>query len=281
MTLTWPVVAAVLAGALLHAAWNAMVKSSPDPALENAARNLIGSLIALPCLLFTGLPPAAAWPFLAASLAVHVGYHFVLAGAYRHADLGLAYPLMRGGAPLLVALVSAACIGEQLSPTAWAGVLAVAGGVVTLGLAAGSGRSPRALALALLNAVIIASYTVIDGLGVRASGTALPYVLAFFALDGWLFGGLVVLRRGSAPAFRHARSRGLFPLAGALASIGSYGIALWAMTRAPVATVAALRETSVLFAALIGTSLLDEAFTARRALGTAAILAGVMALRLG
>lgn len=281
MILTWPVIAAVLFGALLHAGWNALVKASPDPALESALLNLGGSVIAIPLLLWTGAPVPAAWPYLAASIAVHVGYHFALSAAYRHGELGLTYPLMRGSAPLLLALVSALVLGETLSLVAWAGVLAVSAGVVTLGLAGRGRKSPRAIAFALGNAVIIATYTLIDGIGVRVSGNPLQYVLAFFALDGWLFGALVLRRRGWAAGWASARARAPFALAGAIASIGSYGIALWAMTRAPVATVAVLRETSVLFAAVIGASLLKEAFTARRALGTAAILVGVMALRLG
>lgn len=281
MILTWPVVAAVLFGALLHAGWNAMVKASPDPALENALLNLGGALIAIPLLLWAGLPAPAAWPYLAASIAVHVGYHFALAAAYRQGDLGLTYPLMRGSAPLLVALASVVFVGEKLSLVACAGVLAVSAGVVTLGLAGAGRKPPRAIGIALANAVIIATYTLIDGMGVRASGNALQYVLAFFALDGWLFGALVLRQRGWSIARDHARARAPFALAEAVASIGSYGVALWAMTRAPVATVAALRETSVLFAAVIGASVLKEAFTTRRALGTAAILAGVMALRLG
>jgi phosphonate utilization associated putative membrane protein len=281
MILTGPVLAAVLFGALLHASWNAMVKASADPALESALFNLGGSLIAIPLMLWTGLPAPAAWPYLAVSITVHVGYHFALSAAYRHGDLGLTYPLMRGSAPVLVALASALFVGETLSPVAWAGVLAVSAGVATLGLAGRGRKPPRAIAIALGNAVIIATYTVIDGLGVRISGNALQYVLGFFALDGWLFGALVLRERGWATGWAYARTRAPFALVGAVASIGSYGIALWAMTRAPVAAVAALRETSVLFAAVIGTSLLKEAFTARRALGTLAILAGVMALRLG
>jgi phosphonate utilization associated putative membrane protein len=281
MILTGPVLAAVLFGALLHASWNAMVKASPDQALESALLNLIGSVVAIPLMVWTGAPPAVAWPYLAASITVHVGYHFALSAAYRHGELGVTYPLMRGTAPLLVALASALLLRETLSPVAWAGVLAVSAGVVTLGLAGPARRSPRAIAFALANAVIIATYTMIDGIGVRASGNALQYVLAFFALDGWFFGALVLARRGWSPTWAYARRRVPIAAVAALASIGSYGIALWAMTRAPVAMVAALRETSVLFAAAIGASLLQEAFTARRAIGTAAILAGVMALRLG
>jgi phosphonate utilization associated putative membrane protein len=281
MGLTWPVVAAVLFGALLHASWNAMVKSSSDKALDTALIHVLGSVVALPLLLVVGLPNAAAWPYIAASLVIHIGYYIALTGAYKHGDLGLTYPLMRGTAPLLVALSASLTLGETLSPLSWAGVLGVSCGVLALGLSRHAMDSPRAVAFALSNAVVIAVYTVVDGLGVRQSGNALQYVAILFVLDGWPFGLMVLRRRGMSVAWPYARRRAPLALVGASASLGSYGIALWAMTRAPVATVAALRETSVLFAALLGSWLLKEAFTVRRAVGTAAIVAGVMALRLG
>ena len=285
MTLTWPVFAAVLFGALLHASWNALVKSSPDKALDTAVIHLVGSLLAIPLLIFTGWPPAAAWPYILTSVVIHIGYYIALTGAYKHGDLGLTYPLMRGTAPLLVALSSSLMLGESLSPLAWAGVVGVCCGVLALGLSRQALDSPRAVRFALANAVIIAIYTVVDALGTRAAyasgGNAFQYVVALFVLDGWPFAALVFLRRGGAVVWPYARAR--FPVAAgaAIASLGSYGIALWAMSKAPVATVAALRETSVLFAALLGSWFLKEAFTLRRALGTATIVAGVMALRLG
>jgi phosphonate utilization associated putative membrane protein len=281
MGLTWPVVAAVLFGALLHASWNAMVKSSSDKALDTALIHVLGSVVALPLLLVVGLPNAASWPYIAASLVIHIGYYIALTGAYKHGDLGLTYPLMRGTAPLLVALSASLTLGETLSPLSWAGVLGVSCGVLALGLSRHAMDSPRAVAFALSNAVVIAVYTVVDGLGVRQSGNALQYVAILFVLDGWPFGLMVLRRRGISVAWPYARRRAPLALVGASASLGSYGIALWAMTRAPVATVAALRETSVLFAALLGSWLLKEAFTVRRAVGTAVIVAGVMALRLG
>ena len=281
MSLTWPVFAAVLAGALLHASWNALVKSSQDKAMDTAVIHLIGSLIALPVLFIVGLPPVAAWPFIAASTVIHIAYYIALTGAYKHGDLGLTYPLMRGTAPLLVALSASAALGETLSPLAWAGVVGVSCGVLALGLTRHAMDSPRAVGFALTNAVVIALYTVVDAWGVRASGNALQYVMALFALDGWPFALIVFARRGGTVVWPYARERWPVGVLGALASFGSYGIALWAMTRAPVATVAALRETSVLFAAFIGTWFLREAFTLQRALGTAVIVGGVMALRMG
>jgi len=281
MTLTWPVAGAVLFGAVLHASWNALVKSSEDKALDTAVIHVMGSLIALPFVFLVGLPPAAAWPFIATSMVIHIGYYIALTNAYKHGDLGLTYPLMRGTAPLLVALSATLTVGESLSPVAWAGVLGVSCGVLTLGLSPHAFASRRAVAFALANAVVIAVYTVVDALGARTSGAPLQYVLLLFAVDGWPFGLMVLARRGGPVVWPYVRKRWPVAIAGAAASLGSYGIALWAMTRAPVAIVAALRETSVLFAAVLGAWFLKEAFSLRRAAGTAAILAGVMALRLG
>jgi phosphonate utilization associated putative membrane protein len=281
MTLTWPVAGAVLFGALLHASWNALVKSSQDKALDTAVIHVTGSFVALPFVLLVGWPPAAAWPYIATSVLIHIAYYTALTGAYQHGDLGLTYPLMRGTAPLLVALSATMTVGESLTPVAWAGVLGVSCGVLALGLSPHAFQSKRAVAFALANAVVIATYTVVDAIGSRTSGAPLQYVLALFVFDGWPFALLVLARRPFAQVWPYARRRAPVAVVGAAASLGSYGIALWAMTRAPVATVAALRETSVLFAALLGTWFLKEAFTVQRAAGTAVIVAGVMALRLG
>ena len=280
MLLSWAVVGAVLFGALLHASWNALVKSSSDKDLDMAVIHLIGSFLGIPLVALAGWPVAAAWPYIAASVVVHIGYYLALTGAYRHGELGLTYPLMRGVAPLLVALSATFTLGETLSPLAWAGVLGISCGVLVLGLNAHALEVPKAVGFALTNAVIIAIYTVIDGLGVRASGNALQYVATLFLLDGWPFALLMFATRGRAVGI-YARRRWPVATLGACASLGSYGIALWAMTRAPVATVAALRETSVLFAVLLGAWFLKEAFTPRRVVGACVIVAGVMALRLG
>lgn len=282
--------AAVLLGAMLHAGWNALVKSSGDKPLDTALVHLLGAVVALPLLMIVGLPGPAGMPFIAASLVIHIGYYIALAGAYQHGELGLTYPIMRGFAPLLVAMGSGSLIGETPSPATWAGVIAITTGVALVGLAhPGEALHHRkALAFAFANAGIIALYTVVDGLGVRtevaAGGQALRYVMLLFVLDGIAYPLLVWLRRGKAGrAHILAYARQRWPLAalGGSASIGSYAIALWAMTRAPVASVAALRETSVLFAAVLGTLLLKEKFGLQRAIGTGVIVAGVMALRLG
>ena len=286
MALTWPVVLAVLFGALLHASWNALIKAGNDKALDTALVHLMGAVVALPLMMWVGLPPAAAWPFIAASLVIHIGYYIALVGAYQHGDLGLTYPIMRGFAPLLVALGSGVFIGELPSAASWVGIVGITVGVALVGLAhPGEALHHRkALAFAFANAGIIAMYTLVDGRGVRESGEALRYVMLLFVLDGIAYPLLVWLRRdaqGRRDIVAYARQRWPVATLGGSASIGSYAIALWAMTRAPVASVAALRETSVLFAALLGTLLLKEPFGLQRALGTGVIVAGVMALRFG
>jgi drug/metabolite transporter (DMT)-like permease len=227
---------------------------------------------------------------MAASLAIHVGYYVALAGAYQHGELGLTYPIMRGVAPLLVALGSAAIIGESPSAGAWLGIIGITVGVALVGLShpGQALHHGKAVAFAFANAAIIASYTFVDGLGVRQAGPAvtdvLSYVMWLFVLDGFPYPLLLWWRRG--PQGRqmlvdYARSRWPLAALGGAASIGSYAIALWAMTRAPVASVAALRETSVLFATVLGTLMLKERFGVQRALGAVVIVGGVMALRLG
>jgi len=284
MALSGSVAAAVLFAALLHACWNALVKSSADKSLDTALIHLLGSLIGLPLLLLVGLPPPMAWPFVGMSVVIHFAYYVALAGAYEHGDLSLTYPLMRGIGPVLVALGSAIALGESLSAISWCGVLCVCLGGLMLGLSPLAWQQPKAIGFALVNACVIGCYTVVDALGARAAvqagGNAIQYVVLLFVLDGWPFAMLVLKRRGLSVAWAYARPRATLGSCGAIASLGSYGIALWAMTKAPVATVAALRETSVLFAALLGSCFLKEAFTLQRALATLMMLAGVIALRL-
>ncbi|HMO48733.1 MAG TPA: EamA family transporter [Rubrivivax sp.] len=283
------VVLAVLLGALLHAAWNAFVKSGGDKQLDLALVHVLGALASLPLLWWTGLPPVAAWPFIGASLLIHVAYYVTLNGAYQHGDLGSTYPIMRGSAPLLVALGSHAVLGERLPPLSWLGIGAVTIGVLMVGLSrpAQALHHRRAIGFALANAAVIAAYTIVDGSGVRITAEAghavLGYVLLLTVLDGIPYPWLVFAQRGAAarPAMR-AYARRRWPLAtlGGLASMGSYGIALWAMTRAPVAAVSALRETSVLFATALSVMVLKERFGLQRAGGAVVIVAGVVALRL-
>jgi drug/metabolite transporter (DMT)-like permease len=271
---------AVLGAALAHAAWNAMVKSGRDVQLDMALLVLLSGIVALPGLAFVPPPAPASWPWLAASVVVHVAYMLVLVATYRGGDLSHAYPVMRGLAPLIVSVSALLWLGEAPGAAVWAGVLLICGGVVSLGLAGLDWRKSRVSMLwALANAAIIAFYTLLDAAGVRLSQSPAGYVLWLFVLNALPMPLLAFLqRRGE--ALGHARRFWARGAAGAALSVASYGIVLWAMTLAPIAAVAALRETSVIFAALIGAWLLREGHVARRVAGAAVVAIGVIALRM-
>lgn len=277
--MTLGVTLAVLVGALLHAAWNAMVKRGNDPLVEMALLTCGASLLALPLLPLVALPPAAAWPYLLASNLIHAGYYATLVATYRHADLSVGYPLMRGTAPLLVTLVAALWLGEVPGPAATAGIVLIGLGVASLALAgAGHPGARRALPYAFANAALIAAYTLVDAAGARASGDAVPYVLWMFFLEGIPFAAFVAWRRGRL-ALDAARARWRMALAGGGCSALSYGIAVWAMTQASAGAVSALRETSVVFALVIGAWVLKERLPPSRWIGVAAVVGGAIALR--
>jgi len=272
------VTALVLGSALLHASWNAIIKSSRDAMLDTALVAAGASALALPLVIAVPLPAGASWPFLAASIAIHIGYFATLARAYRVGDLGHAYPLMRGTAPLLVALFGVALLNEHPGTLMWTGIVLISAGILSLGLLQ-HGRARRdATAWALTNAVIIAGYTLVDGAGVRLSGSVAGYVAWGFLLQGIAFVALVVVRRQRA-ALDYARRHWRRGLGGGLCLISAYGIVLWAMNQAPVAAVAALRETSVIFAALLGSVFLKERFGPQRVIAACVVALGVFALR--
>jgi drug/metabolite transporter (DMT)-like permease len=271
---------AVLGAAAAHAIWNAIVKSSRDVALETTIVIIGAGVVALPFAFLVAPPARASWPYLAASIVIHIAYYVALIGAYRAGDLSHGYPIMRGVAPLLVALCAVAWLGEAPKPATWAGVLLICGGVLSLGLAGFHWRTSRtSTGWALANAVIIASYTLVDAAGIRLSGSPEGYIVWLFVLDALPFPLIAAARRGRELA-AYGRRYWWRGLVGGVLSAAAYGVALWAMTRAPVAAVAALRETSVLFAALIGAYLLKESHARRRIGGAVAVVAGVIALKL-
>ncbi|KQZ26859.1 EamA family transporter [Duganella sp. Root1480D1] len=281
------VVAIVLCGALLHAGWNALVKKGRDPFLSSVLVASGAGLISLPLLPFLAQPAAASWPYALASTIIHYAYYGLLAAAYRHGDMSHAYPLMRGSAPLLVALASVPLLGEHLSLTQYAAVACISGGIFGLWFAtraAGAGDEdassrPRSSAYALLNALVIAAYTLVDGLGVRASTAPAAYVMWLHVLSAI---GLLAwcLLRCARELRDYARQFWKVAILGGAGTLGAYGLALWAMTVAPLAAVAALRETSILFAALIAKFFLAERIGSKRAFAIAAIAAGAVLMRL-
>lgn len=272
------VLAAMLCAALLHAAWNAAIKREPDKLLASCAVTTGAAVLGACALPLLPAPAAASWPFLAASSLLQVAYYLLLARAYSETDISLAYPLMRGSAPVLVALVLALGGTEPLDPVHCLAIaLVCAGGAVTcLG---GLRAARRAAAPALLTAAVIAAYTLVDGLGVRRSGAPAAYTAWLFLLTG--LGVPLACRArlgGRLPGYLAARP--LLALLGGAATGGSYGIALWAMTLAPVAVVAALRETSIVFAVAIAAWGLREHVGRARVAGAALIACGAAALRL-
>ncbi|HRY23583.1 MAG: EamA family transporter [Geminicoccaceae bacterium] len=271
------VFAVVLLAAVLHASWNALVKSGGDPYLRLAIVNLTHTVAVLPLLPFVPLPDAAAWPWLLGSVFTHLAYYLFLAAGYRVGDLSQIYPIARGVAPPLVALGALLVAGEVLSPT---GSFAIA--LVCLGIwwvAGGGPTNRRPLLLALGTGGTIAAYTVCDGMGGRASGDVLAYIVWLFFLDGWPFALLVGLRRGRHLA-RTLPQAWKPAVGGGLMSICAYGLVIWAMSIAPMAYVSALRETSVLLAAGIGAFLLGEPFGRRRMLAAGVVVIGVVLLQI-
>ena len=238
------------------------------------------ALISLCFLPFVPPPAPASWPFLAASSVPQIAYYLLIAKVYRGSDLSLAYPVMRGTAPFFVAAANAILFGEVLSWMGFLGVGCICGGVLLI--ASGRFRRPdaaRAVTTAIGIALVIASYTVLDGLGVRRSGSPAGYTLWVFLLTGLGLTGWTMIQRRT-QMLQSLRADFWTGLGGGGASLLSYGIALWAMTKAPVAAVAALRETSILFAALMSMILLREKASWERIAAAMLLTAGAVAIRL-
>lgn len=274
------VIALVLFGALLHATWNAIIKAGTDKSLDAALVSAGGAVAALPLLPFLPLPASAAWPFIGASAILQFAYFQLVAAAYRAGDIGLVYPLMRGVAPLIIVSTSSFILKETLSGGALIGTMTICAGILTLAFEARKG-SRRAIVLALANAVVIATYTYVDGIGARISGNSVSYTLWMALLPPILLFAWAISQRGLNAVAAHVRYNWWRGLIGGGGSIASYGLALWAMTKAPVAMVAALRETSILFALVISVVVLKERSSIWRYIAGAIIAGGVLVLRLG
>jgi len=271
------VFAAVLSAALLHASWNAIVKAGEDKFLSAIMVATAAAGIGAVMLPFVGLPASASWPYAVASSCLQIPYMLLVARSYQISDMSQAYPLMRGTAPLLVAIVSVFGMDDVLSPIAWVGVVGICLGIVSIAFS-GKFKDRQGVYLALLNALFIAGYTLIDGAGVRRSGAPAAYTLSAFFLTGLpLAVWAVAKRRWSFVAYfgRHWRQG----IAGGMGTTASYALALWAMTLAPVAVVAALRETSIVFGTLIAGLVLKESIGSRRIVAACIIAGGAAILR--
>ena len=276
----WDVALAVLLGAFLHAGWNTFVRSGADQVLNTVlVVTGMGAATAL-FLPFAPLPEAASWPYLAASMLIHVGYFTLLALAYQRGDLSLVYPIMRGSPPALTAVAAAAFLYESPARAGWAGILLVSGGILLLAADSRRAEGSRAapVVLAVLNAGVIVVYTLVDGVGVRLSGHAFSYTGWMLLLTAFPFFLVARLMRGRSVT-AHVRQHWQKGLIGGGCTFASYGLALWAMTQAPIALVASLRETSIVFGTLLAVFALRERVSPIRCASIALVVLGAMAIK--
>lgn len=275
------IIGAILTSALIHATWNALVKSDSDRLVTFAVVMGAGSVLGLLFAPFVPIPKAEAWPWLIASAIVHCFYYYFLLQAYAHGDLSYVYPIARGLGPLLVAVFSGALLAEHLSVREAIGVLLVSGGIAAVAFGHGLPRGIdfHATAFAVLTGLTIAAYTVIDGTGARIAEDRLAYIVWLNIIEGpWVL--VVALQRRGWGVVRHLRVhwwRGA--VGGTLATVG-YGIAIWALSLGAMAHVAALRETSVLFATLMGTFILRESLGRRRIVAAVFVVIGLLTMNL-
>lgn len=271
----------VLLGAALHATWNALVKAGADRYLDTVALVIGAGLVTLCCLPFLPLPARSSWSYLAASAVIHQAYFILIALSYRKGDMSLVYPLTRGTAPALTALFSATVLKEHPSLGGWNGVFLISSGVILLAFDTRRSASfhPAPIFLALTNAGMIVLYTLLDGVGARRSGHAFSYTCWDFLFCALLFTPTALAVRGREVTL-HLRQHWSRGLLGGACSIAAYSLALWAMTRAPIASVAALRETSILFGALIAAFTLKERVTPIRFAAVLLIAAGALVIKL-
>ena len=275
-----PILLAVLGSALLHATWNALIKTGTSRLGATVILSLFEMPIGLIVASFHPLPTAGILPFVAASGLVHFAYKFCLTYAYARGDLSRVYPLARGAAPLVVAVASALWLTDIITGTQFTGIailgigiLMMAQGVLT------NGENRRLIPFALGSALATAAYTMIDGQGARLSADPIAYVAWVFVAEGFLFVMGILAWKGPGILPRDRRPWATGAIA-ALASYAAYAVSVWAMTVAPIALVAAIRETSILFAVLIGWLAFREKMTRGKAFAALVIVSGVILTRL-
>lgn len=275
-----PVLLAVLGAAFLHASWNAAIKTGGDKIAGMLLLTLGEAAVGAALVPFLPLPAAEAWPWIVASGVIHLAYMLLLAKAYEHGDLSRVYPIARGTAPLVVAAVGALVLPDRVSVTQYAGIVLLGGGI--LAMAHGvfrTGESRRLLPYALGSALATAGYSLVDGVGARIAGDALAYASWMMIVTAALYAPVVLAWRGPRLLAMRPRELRLGAFA-AVTSFVAYATVIWAMTKAPIALVAALRETSILFAVLIGWLAFGDAMPRAKALAAGLIVAGVVLTRL-
>ncbi len=275
------VVVAVLVAAVVHSTWNAIAHSIPDQLVAFTLVGLGGALSAVPLVIWSPLPHVQSWPYLAASAAVHIAYILLLMQSYRLGDFSQVYPLARGTSPLVVTLLAALAVGEVPGPAGIAGVGAISAGLASLvliGRSAKAGDGPARLA-ALATGLTIAAYSTIDGVGVRLSGTASGYSGWLLLMEGTVIPLYTLARRRT--QLREARSAWAVGLTGGALSLLAYGLVLWAQTQGALGPIAALRETSIIFGAVIGSVVFHERFGRPRVLAAILVACGILVLSTG
>jgi drug/metabolite transporter (DMT)-like permease len=275
---------AVLFAAACHAGWNASIKRTVDSLVTTTLIALGAGLVALPFIPIWGWPEPASWPWLIASVIIHLFYFAGLIECYRTGDLGQVYPIARGAAPLMTAIVTTAFVGERLSAAGWCGIVVLAAGVLLLSLRGGHALAKlnrQAVSFALFTAVTICAYSVVDGLGARLAGPgkAMAYSLVLFVAIAPVVLAYALVRRGGA-LLQAMRPHWKIGLGGGVMAVVSYSIAIWAMTLAPIAIVSALRETSVLFGAIIAVVVLKEPLRTARIVAALMVVGGLVLLRI-
>jgi drug/metabolite transporter (DMT)-like permease len=277
-TLPLAVTLAVLGAAVTHATWNAIAHGIKDQTLAFALIGVGGIVVAIPLVIVAAMPRADCWPYLAGSIAIHVFYNLLLMRCYRYGEFGQVYPLARGISPVVVTILAAVFVHEHLALPQVGGVLVVSAGLATLVFA---GRRPgrAAFIAAVGTGLTIAAYTTVDGVGVRLSASPVGYI-------GWL----MLLQSLCVPMFALARRRDVVlkqrprvlaaGLAAGALSVLAYGLVLWAQTRGALAPIAALRETSVIFGAVIATLVFREPFGRTRVAATVIVVAGIVLLNI-
>ena len=277
------ILGAVLLAAALHAVWNALIKVSGDRLVIMAVTTATTSVLVIPILFYLPSPAPASWPYLISSACVHSFYMLVLIKAYGLGDFAQVYPLSRGSAPLLTAMLGFLLLNESMEPSEMLGMLLIVAGIFGLALETSAGvlqLSRPALFYSLLTGLCITAYSLVDGMGVRLSGNSLSFILWMFFLDGFLVPLVALARRPRQlliDTIKIVWKPGL--MVSLLSTIG-YAIIVWAFSQERIAPIAVLRETSVLFAMLISVLFIKEAFSALRALIIGLILGGIILLGL-
>ncbi len=272
------VMALVLVAALFHAIWNGLIKGGKDPLMESMLLCVAWMAICVILIPALPFPDSKSWPYIVAAVIIHVCYFLLLSKSYSMGDFGAVYPVVRGLPPLIVMLVSVLFINEPLSFQGASGAVLIGAGVLALEIG-NECRSIKLLFFAFATALMIAAYTVVDGLGARVSGHSTSFFVWFTLLQSIIYIGIVFKRRGSRECVEHIRAKWKHGLLGGLMSFSAYAVVLWAMTKAPIPYVSALRETSVLFASVVAVVFLGEPVRKSRLVSAALIFAGILILK--